>query len=75
MMPGMDGHAVLDVVRKIESLYGIRGLRGVRIIMVTALSDMPSIMGSFKEQCDAYMVKPVETEDLVRHLTDLGLIG
>lgn len=74
MMPGMDGRGVLDALRKIEEEHGIRGLKGVKVIMTTALSDMENIMGSFKGQCDAYMVKPVDTADLVGHLRRFGLI-
>jgi two-component system, chemotaxis family, chemotaxis protein CheY len=74
MMPGMDGHAVLDELRRIEEEHGIRGLKGVKVIMTTALSDMDNIMGSFKGQCDAYMVKPVDTADLVGHLKAFNLI-
>ncbi len=74
MMPGMDGHAVLDAIRKIEEARGVRGLRGVKIIMATALGDMDSIMSSFKEQCDAYMIKPIDAQDVIRHLKRFNLI-
>jgi two-component system, chemotaxis family, chemotaxis protein CheY len=74
MMPGMDGHTVLDELRKIEEAQGIRGLRGVKVIMTTALSDMDNIMGSFKGQCDGYMVKPIDSADLVKHLKVFKLI-
>lgn len=74
MMPSMDGRAVLEGVRKIEEENGVRGLKGVKVIMTTALSDMENIMGSFKGQCDAYMVKPVDAADIVRYLKDFNLI-
>jgi two-component system, chemotaxis family, chemotaxis protein CheY len=74
MMPGMDGRGVLEELRRIEEEHGIRGLRGVKVIMATALSDMDNIMSSFRGQCDAYMVKPVNSEDLVGHLKAFNLI-
>jgi two-component system, chemotaxis family, chemotaxis protein CheY len=74
MMPGMDGRGVLNRLREIEEEHGIRGLKGVKVIMTSALSDMGNIMGSFKGQCDAYMVKPVDTADLVGRLRTFNLI-
>ncbi len=39
MMPSMDGHAVLEEIRKMEDASGIRGLEGVKAIMTTALGE------------------------------------
>ncbi len=74
MMPGMDGHEVLQKIRIIEEEKGIYGKAGVKIIMTTALSDPRIIMKAFKEQCEAYLVKPIEKQKLLDAVKGLGLI-
>ena len=74
MMPGMDGHEALKAIRKIEEASGIHGLNGVKVFMTTALDDPKSILGAFKSQCEAYLVKPIEKQRLVKELTNHGLL-
>lgn len=74
MMPEMDGHATLDKIREIEEKDGVVGLKGVKVIMTTALGDMENIMAAFKGQCDAYLVKPIDAQDLVKHLRNFNLM-
>lgn len=74
MMPEMDGYEVLKEIRKIEEERGVSGLSGVKIIMTTALSDPKNIMMAFKEQCEDYLIKPVEKMKLINKIQKLGLI-
>ena len=74
MMPEIDGHEVLQTIRKIEENEGIYGSDNVKIIMTTALSDTENIVKSFKEQSEAYIIKPIEDEKLVKTLKYLELI-
>ena len=74
MMPNMDGHEALKAIRQIESDHGINGLDGVKVIMTTALDDSQNVMDSFREGCEAYIVKPVEKNKLFEEMTNLGLI-
>jgi two-component system chemotaxis response regulator CheY len=74
MMPDMDGNEALKVVRALESERGILSSRGVKIIMTTSLSDTRQVVGAFRSLCDAYLVKPVDTAELLRHLRSLGLV-
>ncbi len=74
MMPNMDGRETLKAIRQIESEHGISGLDGVKVIMTTALDDPKNVMGSFKEGCEAYLVKPVEKKQLLNEVEKLGLI-
>jgi two-component system chemotaxis response regulator CheY len=74
MMPGMDGQEALKKIRQIEDEQGIEGLRGVKIIMTTSLDDPKSIVEAFKSQCEAYLVKPIETAQIRVHLQKFGLI-
>jgi two-component system, chemotaxis family, chemotaxis protein CheY len=73
MMPNMNGHEALNAIREIESWHGISGLDGVKVIMTTALGDSENVLGSFREGCEAYIVKPVRKDALLREIEKLGL--
>jgi len=74
MMPEMDGQLVLQELRRMENEMGITGLDGAKIIMTSALTDSDNVMTAFREQCDAYLVKPVTKSDLMAKLRELSLI-
>lgn len=74
MMPNMDGREALKAIRQIEHEHGIDGLDGVKVIMTTALEDSQNVIGSFREGCEAYIVKPVEKDKLLEEMENLGLI-
>jgi two-component system, chemotaxis family, chemotaxis protein CheY len=73
MMPGMDGQAVLRAIRAFEGEQGFAVGTGVKIIMTTALNDASNVMGAFRDQCDAYIVKPIERAQLYGRIAELGL--
>ena len=75
MMPGMNGHETLKAIRRIESEHGIAGLDGVKVIMTTALDDSKDVMGAFRSGCEAYLVKPVERENLLEEMGKLGFLA
>lgn len=74
MMPEMDGQAALKLIREYEATHGITGGDGVKIIMTTALGDFNNIMTAFREQCEAYLLKPIGKDALYKQLRFLGLI-
>ncbi len=74
MMPGMDGHEALTGIRRLEAERNIKGLDGVKVIMTTALDDSGNIFSSFREGCEAYVVKPVRKEKLMAEIEKLGLL-
>ena len=74
MMPEMDGQAALREIRAMEETAGVLPPTGVKIIMVTAVSDTKSVFASYKELCDGYLFKPIETEKLVGYLKAFGLV-
>jgi two-component system chemotaxis response regulator CheY len=74
MMPNMDGREALRAIRQIEYEHGIKGLDGVKVIMTTAFGDSQNVIGSFREGCEAYIVKPVEKDKLLEEMQNLGLI-
>jgi len=73
MMPEMNGMGVLKAVRRIEKEHGIKSLDGVKVIITTALSDSVNIKDAFKIGCEAYLVKPVTKESLLKEMEKLGL--
>ena len=73
MMPNMNGHEVLSTIREIEIWNGISGLDGVKVIMTTALGDSENVMGSFREGCEAYIIKPIRKDALLAQIEKLGL--
>ncbi len=74
MMPEMDGQEALKQIRELEKAAGIQPTDGVKVIMITALDDKKNIMTAFREQCDTYLVKPLDKNKLIRSLETLGLI-
>jgi two-component system chemotaxis response regulator CheY len=74
MMPEMDGKEAVRQIRAVEEAGGTLSTTGVKIVMVTALDDMKSVFSSFKALCDAYLFKPIDTDQLLGHLKSLGLI-
>lgn len=74
MMPDMDGQQTLKAIREIENERHVSPGAGVKIIMTTALGDKDNIFKAFREQCDAYMIKPIDKDQLLSHLRELKLI-
>ncbi len=75
MMPEMDGQEALKAIRTIEEGAGIHGLDGVKIFMTTALHDPKNILGAFRSQCEAYLIKPIDKRKLLKELGNHGLLG
>jgi two-component system chemotaxis response regulator CheY len=73
MMPGLDGHGVLDEIRRLDAEYGREGNDATKVVMTTALRDSSHCVQAFREGCEAYLTKPVDEESLVQALGDLGL--
>ncbi|MBN1817533.1 MAG: response regulator [Sedimentisphaerales bacterium] len=73
MMPGMNGHEVLESIRQAEKEHGKQGGR-IRVIMVSALGDAANIMASIQAGADGYLVKPIREENLHKELTKAGFV-
>jgi len=74
MMPKMDGHAALKAIRESEDQAGIMLGDGAKVIMTTALKDSGNIMKAFKENCEAYLSKPISRKKLLEQLAKFRLI-
>lgn len=73
IMPEIDGLQVLKRIRAIEAENNVFFPDSVRVIMVSSMSDMEHIMASFDSRCEAYMIKPFDRNQLIDHLSLLGL--
>jgi two-component system chemotaxis response regulator CheY len=74
MMPELDGREALKQVRELEAAQGVLSSQGVKVLMITGLSDTKDVVRSFQELCDAYLVKPISTSDLLGHLRSFELV-
>ncbi len=75
MMPDMDGIEVLKKIRKWEETNGIQFGKGVKVVMLTASKASDSVLSSFSEGCEAYIVKPFNKEKMDNALRELGING
>jgi two-component system, chemotaxis family, chemotaxis protein CheY len=74
-MPVMDGHLALREIRAEERTRGLSGRKAAKVIMTTVRSDPDSVFAAFRDQCEAYLIKPVLRESLVQNLVHLRLIA
>ncbi len=74
MMPGINGHDTLTAIRALEDDHGIHGSNGVKVIMTTAMNDAPNIIKSFREGCESYVFKPIDTSELLAKMRELHLL-
>lgn len=73
VMPEIDGHETLRTIREFEdSTYNITGKKA-KIIMTSARDDMGTIMQSFRDLCDGYLVKPLRKNDILLKMKEAGL--
>ncbi len=75
MMPEMDGHSALEAIRKSEMDEGILAGNGTKVVMTTALDRVKDVAAAFRGLCDAYMVKPINSAELIEQLRKFSLIA
>lgn len=75
VMPEIDGLEVLKSFRKQEEDRGVLGLAGAKIIICSGLGDSKSVLGAFRDGCEAYLVKPFDKRMLLTKLVKLGLVS
>jgi len=71
MMPDMDGHEVLDAIRRLESERGICGSDRVKVVMASALTDSKHCIRAFREGCESYVTKPLSEERFLAQVREL----
>jgi len=70
MMPEMNGHEALKEIRALEE----NRRRSTRILMVTALTDLPNVITAYRARCDGYLGKPLQKSHLWTELRRLKLL-
>jgi CheY-like chemotaxis protein len=63
LMPVMGGIEALRLIRREEELYCPSGARNTKVIITTSADDVDTISQAFRELCDAYVIKPIDTEE------------
>ena len=73
MMPGIDGHETLRRLRQAEARHGVAPDQRARVLMTTALEDHGNVRDAFANSADAYVIKPIEKQQFLDTLQQLGL--
>ena len=74
MMPEMDGQEALRKIRLMEETKGSAGPDRAKIIMTTAHADKVNVIKAREQQCDFFLVKPIQKAKLMEVLRQLKLI-
>lgn len=69
-----DGQDVLKEIRRIETERSVFGRDGSKVVVISSDVGKDSILRAFRNQCDAFMVKPFKKRELIRFLNESGLI-
>lgn len=72
LLPGMSGQEVLREIRALEDSDVIK-THVAKVVMITAMDDSRNVIHAFREQCDAYIVKPLQGRELRDQLEQIGL--
>lgn len=75
VMPGVDGHVALAEIRRLEAEHRVPQARAAKVAMTSALDGKEHVLGAFREQADAYLVKPVRKDKLLETVRGWGLLG
>jgi len=74
-LPDMMGQEIVQEIRKWEKQHNVAVQeKEARILMVTAMSDGKNIMSSFKEGCEAYVVKPFDLDKITQALAKINVL-
>ena len=66
-LPKIDGLEVLKEIRNTP------GLRSIPVVMLTSSKEEQDLLRSYELGVNAYVVKPVDFEEFVRAIADLGI--
>lgn len=73
MMPRKSGQEALQEIRALEQAHGVRPDQEAKVVMTTALGDVRSVMGAYREGATAYVTKPIDPERMFETLRNLGI--
>jgi len=73
MMPEVDGHLALKLIRCCENEFEIYGSAGAKVFMITALGKGRHEVRAFKAGCQTYLTKPVDEQELIGTMRRMGV--
>lgn len=74
-MPGMNGQETLQQIRQWESEHKVyQNQKEAKVLMVTVRDAPEDIVVSFREGCEWYLIKPINTEKVRNALKRLELV-
>ena len=74
VMPEMDGHLALSEIREHEEYLDIDGHQAVKVVMISSLNDIMNIKKAFIENCESYIIKPIEKKKVCGVLERMGFV-
>lgn len=72
LMPEVDGLDALKRIRQIEGGHNIPEALRCKVLMTTTVSQLSKTMKAFHYGCSAYLVKPIDKNDLIREMKKLS---
>ncbi|HQB39320.1 MAG TPA: response regulator [Deltaproteobacteria bacterium] len=66
VMPVMDGHAVLKIMRTVENQIAFSCQEKIAIIITTSRNSPDDMIEAIHGECNDYIIKPVDTATLQR---------
>ncbi|MBU1041750.1 MAG: response regulator [Proteobacteria bacterium] len=73
MMPHKNGQQALQDIRALEKEHGVKSSQEVKVLMTTALGDVRTVIGAYKEGATAYVTKPIVPELIFETLRNMGV--
>lgn len=71
VIPGQNGLEVLKYIREYETESDIS--KPVIIIMISALDDQNQVRNAYKNNCDSYLIKPINHDKVLSASKDAGV--
>ena len=68
LMPEIDGLDTLKKIRELEQTHNIPESLRCKVIMTTTVSQISKTMKAFHYGCSAYLVKPIDKNELYREI-------
>lgn len=75
IMPEMDGHQVLMLIREMERSLGLKAEQMAKVIVMSAFVESEEVNDVFENtEYNAYMGKPITKQDYLKQIEKFGLI-
>lgn len=75
VLQGKNSQELLKEIRKVEAAHAVLGRDGARIVYISADASKNNIVEAYKNQCDAFMMKPFKKRELIRFMNENGLVS